>query len=85
VRLQHVVRSKRKTSACSTRFGEANAINTGMALSRGAAIALINDYTWLPANFVEETLSFFKVMHARSNTTRAHTHQSRKNHYNNMS
>jgi hypothetical protein len=58
--LQHVVRSKRKTSAVTTRYGEANAINTGMSLARGAAIVLVNDYTWLPPNFVEETLAFFQ-------------------------
>ena len=34
--------------------------HTGMALSRGGAIALVNDYTWLPANFVKESLSFFQ-------------------------
>ena len=60
VPLRHVVRSKRKTSAVTSRYGEANAINTGMALARGAAIALVNDYTWLPSNFVEETLAFFQ-------------------------
>ena len=37
VRLQHVVRSKRKTSAQSTRYGEANAINTGIFSAATAA------------------------------------------------
>ena len=60
VRLKQVVRSKKKTSAASTRYGEANAINTGVMLARGAAIALVNDYTWLPRTFVEDTLAFFQ-------------------------
>ena len=60
VHLQHAVSSKRKTSAQSTRYGEANAINTGIALARGDAVVLLNDYTWLPPNFVADTLAFFQ-------------------------
>lgn len=60
VQLQHAVSSKRKTSAQSTRYGEANAINTGIALARGDAVVLLNDYTWLPPNFVADTLAFFQ-------------------------
>ena len=55
INLQHVVRSKSKTSAVSARGGEANAMNTGLLLARGRAVVFLNDFTWLPPNFVKET------------------------------
>lgn len=55
VNLQHIVRSKSKTSVVSARGGEANAMNTGLLLARGQAAVFLNDFTWLPRNFVSET------------------------------
>eukprot|EP00961_Rhodomonas_salina_P215473 2910309-Rhodomonas_salina.1 len=51
INLQHIVRSKRKTSALSAKGGEANAVNTGLLLARGRAVTLLNDFTWLPPHF----------------------------------
>ena len=55
INLQHIIRSKRKTSAVSARGGEANAMNTGLLLARGHAAVFLNDFTWLPQNFVADT------------------------------
>jgi hypothetical protein len=55
INLQHVVRSKKKTSAVSAPGGEANAMNTGLLLARGRAAVFLNDFTWLPRSFVAET------------------------------
>ncbi len=55
INLQHVVRSKTKTSAVSSPGGEANAMNTGLLLARGRAAVFLNDFTWLPRRFVSET------------------------------
>ena len=30
-----------------------NAWNTGLAALRSRYVAIVNDYTWLPANFIE--------------------------------
>lgn len=61
VNLQHIVRSKSKTSAVSARGGEANAMNTGLLLARGQAAVYLNDFTWLPRNFVSETAAVFPL------------------------
>jgi glycosyltransferase involved in cell wall biosynthesis len=53
--LQHVVSSKTKTSLVSAPGGEANAMNTGLLLARGVAVAFLNDFTWLPDRFVSLT------------------------------
>jgi hypothetical protein len=57
INLQHVVRSKTKTSAVSSSGGEANAMNTGLLLVRGRAAVFLNDFTWLPRRFVAETIA----------------------------
>ena len=49
-------KSKRKTTALSARGGEANAMNTGVLLARGKYVTFWNDFTWLPRNFVSDTV-----------------------------
>ncbi len=61
INLQHVVRSKTKTSAVSSPGGEANAMNTGLLLARGRAAVFLNDFTWLPRRFVAETKSVTRI------------------------
>jgi glycosyltransferase involved in cell wall biosynthesis len=57
VNLVAVTTSKPKTHS-HTRFGIANAFNTGFVLSSGDIVTVLQDYIYLPADFVEKTLSF---------------------------
>jgi hypothetical protein len=66
INLQHVVRSKTKTSAVSSPGGEANAMNTGLLLARGRAAVFLNDFTWLPRRFVAETITVPRIECAHS-------------------
>jgi hypothetical protein len=50
------VKSKHKTTARSARGGEANAMNTGVLLARGKHVTFLNDFTWLPRDFVSATI-----------------------------
>jgi glycosyltransferase involved in cell wall biosynthesis len=41
------------------RFGQCNAINSGLAVSRGSFITVVQDNVWLPSTFVQRTVRFF--------------------------
>jgi hypothetical protein len=57
VNLVAITRSKPKTHP-ETRFGIANAINTGFVLARGHIVTVLQDNIYLPDFFVEKTLAF---------------------------
>eukprot|EP00960_Hanusia_phi_P019368 571734-Hanusia_phi.AAC.1 len=57
VNLLAVTMSKPKTHP-QTDFGIANAFNTGFILSTGTIVTVLQDNIFLPADFVEKTLSF---------------------------
>ena len=57
VPLVALVPSKKKVRGL--RFGQCNAINSGLVLSSGKFITVVQDNVWLLPNFVERTLAFF--------------------------
>ena len=57
VNLVAITRSKPKTHP-RTRFGIANAINTGFVLAKGHIVTVLQDNIYLPDFFVEKTLAF---------------------------
>jgi glycosyltransferase involved in cell wall biosynthesis len=57
VNLVAITRSKPKTHP-ETRFGIANAINTGFVLAKGHIVTVLQDNIYLPNIFVEKTLRF---------------------------
>lgn len=57
VPLVALVPSKKKTRGL--RFGQCNAINSGLVLASGKFITVVQDNVWLLPNFVERTVSFF--------------------------
>lgn len=54
-----LVPSKKKVRGL--RFGQCNAINSGLALASGSFITVVQDNVWLLPNFVERTLAFFST------------------------
>ena len=71
VNLVHMTRSKPR--ARESRFGIANAINSGLLLARGRYITVLQDYIFLPARFVETSIGMSHVI-----CTRAMCHMSRR-------
>ena len=57
VPLVALVSSKKKVRGL--RFGQCNAINSGLVLAAGKFITVIQDNVWLLPTFVERTLAFF--------------------------
>ena len=57
VPLVALVPSKKKVRG--QRFGQCNAINSGLVLASGHFITVVQDNVWLLPNFVERTLAFF--------------------------
>ena len=57
VPLVALVPSKKKVRGL--RFGQCNAINSGLVLAAGQFITVVQDNVWLLPNFVERTLAFF--------------------------
>jgi len=57
VNLVAVTPSKPKTHA-HTRFGIANAFNTGFVLARGSLVTILQDNIYVPADFVAKSLAF---------------------------
>jgi hypothetical protein len=55
--LMALVPSKKKVRG--KRFGQCNAINSGLVLASGEFITVVQDNVWLLPNFVERTLAFF--------------------------
>lgn len=53
VKVSHVVPSKRKCFP-ELPFNLINAYNTGLLLSTGEVVVILNDYTWLPPNCLEQ-------------------------------
>ncbi len=57
VNLVAVTTSKPKTHP-HTRFGIANAFNTGFILASGDIVTILQDYIYVPSDFVQKTLAF---------------------------
>ncbi|KAJ1469689.1 hypothetical protein T484DRAFT_1850804, partial [Baffinella frigidus] len=57
--LAAILRSKAKVYG--QRFGQCNAINSGLLLARGRFITVVQDNVWLPPTFVERTSQFFRT------------------------
>lgn len=58
IKLKIATKSKRKTFE-DTKFGIANALNTGYILSKGKYVLTIMDYAWMPKTLLESIKNFY--------------------------
>jgi hypothetical protein len=58
VPLSVVTTSKPRSSPAA--YGFQNAWNTALSFARGAYVAITNDYSWLPQNFIETIMEFYE-------------------------
>jgi glycosyltransferase involved in cell wall biosynthesis len=66
IKLKITTKSKKKTFA-DTKFGIANALNTGYMLSKGHLVLTLMDYAWIPDGLLQSIYNFYSQFKNKNN------------------